>query len=138
MAQCLDTVPQHHLHFGTPCAHDVIVNHCNSCPSHSRLGPLLLGLVIHDVSPAPCSAWTPSALLAFAARRDTQSGSRVEPRPGKGQAITERRDGIVRSKGGGPSTPKSQMMATNKSITLPQLPIAAQLHSKTTVRREGW
>ena len=85
------------------------------------------GLVIHDVSPTPCSAWTPSALLSFAARRDAQSGSRVEPRPSKGHAITERRDGVVGSKGGGHSTPRSQTMATSKPSRAPPPDCAARL-----------
>ena len=126
MAQSLDAVPQHRLHSGTPCAHDVIVNHCNSCPSHSPWS-LAPGLVIHDISLAPCSAWTPSALLSFAARRDAQSGSRVERRPGKGHAITERRDGVVGSKGGGHSTPRSQTMATSKPSRAPPPECAARL-----------
>ena len=50
------------------------------------------GLVIHDVSPAPCSARTPSALLSIAAPRDVQSSSRVETELRQGPCHHRRKD----------------------------------------------
>ena len=50
------------------------------------------GLAIHDVSPAPCSARTPSALLSIAAPRDVQSGSRAETELRQGPGHHRRKD----------------------------------------------
>ena len=59
--------PNYSLHSATtPCAHDVIMYQYDWCPSHSCLGSLAPRLVVDDVSPAPCSAKTSSALLSFA------------------------------------------------------------------------
>ena len=91
-AQCLDTVPQHCLLSGTPCAHDVIVNHCNSCPSHSPIGPLLLGysfmmLAPHVVVPRLRLLSSPSLHHAT-----SKAAAGRKPSSGKGHALTERMD----------------------------------------------
>ena len=95
-----------------------------------------LGLVTHDVSPAACSARTPSALLSIAAPRDVQSGSRAETELRQGPCHHRRKDRGTWI--GRRSSIDARIQATaainGRAITRPH----TRSRGKTTARREGW